>query len=654
MNLGKNSPPAPTEPAPAEAAAEQVLEDALVREQAFLKAVLENVHDGIVACNAAGILTLFNRATRELHGLPEQPIPADEWAQYYDLYLPDGSPMRREDIPLFRALQGEIVRNVEMVIAPKNGNKRTLSASGQALYDTEGNKLGAVVVMHDITEQKQAEAERVARATLEHSRRLLTEIRYVTAHARCLLWHGTVTDYGHGQGGYHWETQVFDEGAAQAFLPLDRLPGEGYTSAWYRCRLPEGQALTDRFSAEALHSDAPDYSAEFGCRGQDGRVRWFDERVYVERLSAPPGALGRWRVIGIAIDITDRKRGEEAMARQARRATLRADVSAALAQNETLPDVLQHCTEAVATHLDAAFARLWTLDRSENLLVLQASAGMYTHLDGPHSRIPMGVKKIGLIAKERKPCLINDVLSDDRIDDREWARREGMQAFTGYPLLVEDRVVGVMALFARHTLPTDTIEALASVADVIAQGIERKRVENALAENEVRQRAFLRDVLGSVTEGRLRLCEDGSHLPPRLAVAGEPVQLDAMTLRRIRQATAATARAQGHGDVRWQDLVTAVGEAAMNAVVHAGGGTGTVCTGEGGLVQVWIEDQGKGFDMANLPRATLERGYTTGEGFGHGFWLMLKTADRVWLLTGSSGTTVVIEQEREEPKPSWL
>src|SRR6266511_4820109 len=55
-----------------------------------------------------------------------------------------------------------------------------------------------------------------------------------------------------------------------------------------------------------------------------------------------------------------------------------------------------------------------------------------------------------------------------------------MLAFAGYPLLVEDRVVGVMGMFARHPLTEDTVEAIATVAAPIAQGIERKRAEAAL------------------------------------------------------------------------------------------------------------------------------------------------------------------------------
>jgi PAS domain S-box-containing protein len=130
----------------------------LQKQRKFLNTLLENLTEGVVACDALGTLTLFNRATREYHGLPEKSLPTEEWAEYYDLYLPDGKTrMTMEDIPLFQAFQGERVQNVEMVVAPKDGPKRTLLASGQAFFDAEGKKLGAVVVMHDITQHKAAQ-----------------------------------------------------------------------------------------------------------------------------------------------------------------------------------------------------------------------------------------------------------------------------------------------------------------------------------------------------------------------------------------------------------------------------------------------------------------------------------------------------------------
>ena len=94
--------------------------------------------------------------------------------------------------------------------------------------------------------------------------------------------------------------------------------------------------------------------------------------------------------------------------------------------------------------------------------------------------MPVGKYKIGLIAQERKPHLTNAVVGDPRVSDQDWAQREGMVAFAGYPLVVEDRLVGVMAMFARHALSEATLGAMASVADEIAVGIERKPAEERL------------------------------------------------------------------------------------------------------------------------------------------------------------------------------
>jgi len=196
-------------------------------------------------------------------------------------------------------------------------------------------------------------------------------------------------------------------------------------------------------------------------------------------------------IVGSATNITDRKKAEQALAEQLKLSVFTADVGIALTQNHTLPATLQNCTHAVVRHLDAAFARIWTLNEQENVLELQASAGMYTHIDGTHSRVVVGEFKIGLIAKDRQPYLTNDVLEDARVSDREWAAREGMVAFAGYPLIVDDQLVGVIAMFARYELNESTLIALASIADAIALGIKRKQTEEALA----RQQQTLRGII---------------------------------------------------------------------------------------------------------------------------------------------------------------
>ena len=151
------------------------IEQKLELERQLLSAVLENIESGIVACDASGTLTLFNRATENMYNLPPEPLPPERWAEHYDLFMADGTPMRTEDLPLYRALMDGDVRDVEMVIVPKHGGrKRTLLASGQAMYNSRADKLGAVVAMHDITEIKQR--EQAITAALKEKETLLKEV----------------------------------------------------------------------------------------------------------------------------------------------------------------------------------------------------------------------------------------------------------------------------------------------------------------------------------------------------------------------------------------------------------------------------------------------------------------------------------------------
>jgi PAS domain S-box-containing protein len=212
----------------------------------------------------------------------------------------------------------------------------------------------------------------------------------------------------------------------------------------------------------------------------DGTYVWVLNNVTFLRDAADvPSA-----VMSVTLDISDRKRAEARQARATKHTALRVEVSVAFNEGGSLRAILQSCAESVVRHLDAALARIWTLDTGGAVLELQASSGLYTHLDGGHARVPIGKYKIGLIAAERKPHLTNSVQKDERVGDKEWARREGLVSFAGYPLLVEGQLIGVVAMFARVALGQDTIEALESIASTIAQGVERKQAEGALRESE--------------------------------------------------------------------------------------------------------------------------------------------------------------------------
>jgi PAS domain S-box-containing protein len=247
---------------------------------------------------------------------------------------------------------------------------------------------------------------------------------------------------------------------------------------------------------------------EARLRRFDGEYRWFLFRA--EPVRDEQGEVVRW--YGTNTDIEDRKRAEDklqvAMSEWTCLLTVRAEIGMAFAHKGGLREILHACAEVIVRQLDAAFARIWTLSSDGRELELQASAGMYTHLNGRHSRIPVGELKIGWIAQEGKAHLTNAVQSDPRISDKDWAKTENMTSFAGYPLIVQDRVVGVLGMFSRNLLTQDTLDTLALVADAVAQGIERKRAEEKLRQDE----RELRRITDAIPQAISVLVPDGTVL----------------------------------------------------------------------------------------------------------------------------------------------
>lgn len=186
-------------------------------------------------------------------------------------------------------------------------------------------------------------------------------------------------------------------------------------------------------------------------------------------------------------DLAERMAEAEAASR---RAQFAGAVGEAITSGGELALIMQRCCEAAVVHLDAAFARVWVLDPLEQVLVLTASAGLYTHLNGPHGRVPVGQFKIGKIAAERRPHLTNSVVGDSRVSNQEWAAREGMVAFAGYPLLVGEELVGVMALFSKQELVAATLDALDTASTAISVAIANtKLLESERAARQVAEAA---------------------------------------------------------------------------------------------------------------------------------------------------------------------
>ncbi len=264
-------------------------QDVLIKDKIFINAVLDSIEDGIVACNEQGVLTFFNNATREFHGLPQEEIPAENWAEHYDLYLADGvTPMTREDIPLFRALKGERVHQLEMVIAPKDDSKRSLQASGCELRDLHGNKLGAVVSMHDITELKLADAE------LRKKEAELAEAQAI-GHMGSWIWDIK-------KDSLLWSDEIY------RIFGMHPESFEASHEGFIRRVHPDDHELVQTAIDKSLNEMQP-YSIDHRIQLPDGSTRFVHEQgqVRFDEYGEP------LRMIGTVQDITERKLTEQAL-----------------------------------------------------------------------------------------------------------------------------------------------------------------------------------------------------------------------------------------------------------------------------------------------------------------------------------------------------
>lgn len=178
---------------------------------------------------------------------------------------------------------------------------------------------------------------------------------------------------------------------------------------------------------------------------------------------------------------------------QARLAAFGEEVGLALTRRDALDTILHRCAAAMVHYLHAASARIWIYEPDEKSLKLHANAGAVDEAGPLHETAPKIMFDLGLVS-EGKPILINNIASDARVKEADWARSAGIVAYAGYPLMLEDRLVGLMSLFSRAPLNEAILQEMASVANGIALCIERKRSAEALDASEIKYRSVVENI----------------------------------------------------------------------------------------------------------------------------------------------------------------
>jgi PAS domain S-box-containing protein len=213
--------------------AQRQLED----ERTFLQALLDSLDTGVAACAPDGTMAVRNQALRQLYELDGVEV-VTTLAGDGRVFRADGeTPMSAEDAPLHRACGGERITGEHVTVRAVDGKRRRFVVNGRPIATAEGRQLGAVVAMHEITEQHRAEVLReaqhaVARALADSANAEQAATGTIAAIATALGWtygefwrtdpeHDTVSRLG------SWTRPGSDLGAFGGDEPISFRRGEG-------------------------------------------------------------------------------------------------------------------------------------------------------------------------------------------------------------------------------------------------------------------------------------------------------------------------------------------------------------------------------------------------------------------------------------------
>jgi PAS domain S-box-containing protein len=271
----------------------------LVRRVEFTDALLAAVGVGIISCDADGGTWTRNPASLAVLGLATDDLGPEQAAPLLDILTPAGEGLAPTEYPLQRALRGEAVADVELLVGPAGGPHRVIISRSDQIRAADGRVLGAVTALTDVTDERAAQRELAAarqdadRATAFFDAVLAAMPDYVFV---LNLENGTLL-YGSRDRPLLGVTtarlaEMGPGNAASLVHPEDRLRLRATNVA--AGDLADGQVLQLRYRAQ--HAD--------------GSWRWMNRRVTPFRRD-PAGTVVE--VLGVLRDITDVVGAEDAL-----------------------------------------------------------------------------------------------------------------------------------------------------------------------------------------------------------------------------------------------------------------------------------------------------------------------------------------------------
>jgi PAS domain S-box-containing protein len=334
----------------------QLSADRALREsEAHLRAVFDQLSEGVIFADKDGKLGLVNRAAEEIHGVASLDVGPNDYSEVYHLFTEDGRPYPPAELPLARAVnQGATVDDARWRIRRPDGSEVLAIGSARPIRDDEGKQIGSVLTLRDDTPRFEAE-----QALRERSEEFYTLADNIPA----LAW------MAYADGNIFWYNRRWYEFTGTS---EEDQKGWGWESVHDPDLLP---AVTERWT-KSLERGLP-FEMTFPLRGADGVFRPFLTRAVPVRNDA--GQILRW--FGTNVDISEQVEAEQAVTRLNQ--TLEQRVLEIAAERERAWQLSQELLAVI--NADGTFAEInvaWTtLLGWESNELLGQGFGRFTHPD---------------------------------------------------------------------------------------------------------------------------------------------------------------------------------------------------------------------------------------------------------------------------------
>jgi PAS domain S-box-containing protein len=437
---------------------------ALLESETRFRSIAQAAPDAIITANSQGHIVFWNDAAEAMFGYRTNEVIYQSLTQI----IPARHRQRhREGMARFLATKNSamIGKQVELVGLRHDGSEFPLELTLAAWGVGENTFFSAI--LRDITERKQAEE------TLRESQRFLKTLISNTPGMvyRC-------------HNNHLWTMAFVSEGCLEltGYAPSDLV--DNRTIAYSQLIHEADRQQVWNTIQQALR-EQKSFQLTYRIITRDQQEKWVWEQGQGTG-STEDAALS---LEGLVIDVTPQVMAKHAEHEQRLRAETTARLFEALNratdlarfQGLNLEQVLQVVVSGLVDEMSVALARIWLFEEATQELIPRASAGLHTHLNGTHARLRVDDDRVKVSAVARsQQLLMSNHIQDDEQFDRDWVTAHGLVAFAGYPLLRNEQLVGVLAVFSQARIDDMLLEVISLFVNQAAIAIENAHLYQEL------------------------------------------------------------------------------------------------------------------------------------------------------------------------------